>query len=296
MSIFIAYNIKMVEEKSEENLLKERKESLVKFIKIKYEWISYLILAVIVYISIKIRTANLLGLRDITTGGWTLGPDLDPFLFLRWAKYIIANGELMPIDMMRYVPLGFETRVELILHPYLIAWFHKIAVLFGSTSVEQSAAIFPVVVFALTVVVFFLFTRQIFIHNLGKMKSNIIALLSSLFLSVIPVILPRTIAGIPEKESLGFFFLFLSLYLFLKAWESKDLKSSVILAVLAGLSTACMALVWGGYFYIFLTIGISLFVAFTLGKTEKSKLIISLSWLITSSIFMGLFSERYTPL
>ena len=48
----------------------------------------YPILAWIVLMSIRIRTRNLPLLRDITTGTWTLGPDLDPFLFLRWAKYI----------------------------------------------------------------------------------------------------------------------------------------------------------------------------------------------------------------
>jgi asparagine N-glycosylation enzyme membrane subunit Stt3 len=38
---------------------------------------------------------------------------------------------------------------------------------------------------------------------------------------IIPAFLSRTVAGIPEKESVAFFFMFLSFYLFLKAWKSE---------------------------------------------------------------------------
>jgi len=107
--------------------LEKRKEEIIKTIKLRYSWLSYIILAAIIFIAVKIRKSNLSGLRDVTTGGWTLGPDLDPFLFLRWAKEIITNGSLMAFDTLRYVPLGFKTDGELILLPYLIAWFHKLA-------------------------------------------------------------------------------------------------------------------------------------------------------------------------
>ena len=76
-----------------ENIIKERQIKFLDFIKKKSDWISYVILGFIVYMAVWIRTRNLPGLRDVTTGGWTLGPDLDPFLFLRWAKYIVENGE-----------------------------------------------------------------------------------------------------------------------------------------------------------------------------------------------------------
>src|SRR3989344_2539562 len=114
----------------EDKLIEERKEKLISFIKTKYSWIAYILLAVVIFIAVKIRTRNLSGLRDITTGGWTLGPDLDPFLFLRWSKYIVENGTLFAVDSMRYVPLGLSTGLEYPLPSYSIAWFHKIAVFF----------------------------------------------------------------------------------------------------------------------------------------------------------------------
>jgi len=170
------------EEKSEESQdeeaiefnLKERKEKTLKFLKKKGDWIFYLILAFITYISIFIRTRNLGGLRDVTTGTWTLGPDLDPFLFLRWSKYIVENGVLFATDMMRYAPLGYPTNVELLLHPYMMAWFHKIASIFGSESITHSAVLYPVFFFALTVIAFFLMTRKIFLESMGKEKASII--------------------------------------------------------------------------------------------------------------------------
>ncbi len=277
----------------EDKLVKERSQKIVHYLKRNYNLVSYVFLAFIVFLAVKIRTSNLSGLKDITTNSWTLGPDLDPFLFLRWAKHIIANGSLFAIDSMRNVPLGFDTRVELILHPYLIAWFHKIAVLFGSTSVEQSAVLFPVAMFALTVVAFFFFVRKIFIDNFGELYSNLIALISCFFLSVIPVLLPRTIAGIPEKEASGFFFLFLAFYLFLSAWKSEKNVSRYSFTLLAGLSTAAMALVWGGYLFIFLTIALATFIAFLTGNIKKEHIYLYSIWFISASISMSLFSVRY---
>ena len=277
----------------EDKIIKERTEKVTRLFKKYYNLVSYIFLAAIVFIAVKIRTANLSGLRDITTGGWTLGPDLDPFLFLRWAKYIIANGKLFAIDSMRNVPLGFDTRSEVLLHPYLVAWFHKIAVYFGSTSIEQSSALYPVFMFALTVIAFFLFVRKAFIENIGELYSNIIALISSFFLSVLPVILPRTIAGIPEKEASGFLFLFLAFYFFLSSWKANKNMSKYSFAFLAGLSTTAMALVWGGYLFIFLTIALATFIAFLTGDIKKEHLYLYSVWFFSASILMSLFSVRY---
>jgi len=277
----------------EKKAIAERKEKLKSFFKEKYNWIVYVALAFVVFLATYVRTRNLPGLRDVTTGGWTLAQDLDPFLFLRWAKEIVATGTLAATDTMRYVPLGFNTPGELLLPSYLIAWFHNFAVHFGSTSVEQSAAILPVFMFALTVIAFFFLVRKIFISSLGNGKSEIIALLSSFFLSIIPSLLPRTIAGIPEKEASGFLFLFLSFYLFLCAWKSDKLGKQIAFAILAGISTAIMALIWGGFIYIYLVIALSSLIALVFRQATKEKTTIYGIWLLSSFFIMNLFSTRY---
>ncbi len=277
-----------------EDIVNIRKDKIKKMFRAKKEWLFYAILAAIIYIGVRIRTLNLPGLRDITTGEWTLGPDLDPFLFLRWAKNIAANGSLYAIDNFRFVPLGFETKQELLLHPYMIAWFHKLASIFGSSSVEQSAAVYPVFFFAITIIAFFLMTKEIFSGFVKRKDAGIIALISSLFLSVAPAILPRTIAGIPEKESAAFFFMFITFYVFLISWKADDNRVKQYgLALLSGITTAGMALVWGGYVYIFLTIGIALFIAFVFGQINKNEIYVSSIWIVSSLGIMSMFSTRY---
>jgi len=65
----------------EKDDLGRRKEKVINFLKKKKDWVYYLILSFIVFIGVYIRTRNIPKLKDITTGTWTLGPDLDPFLF-----------------------------------------------------------------------------------------------------------------------------------------------------------------------------------------------------------------------
>ncbi|MFH1802121.1 MAG: STT3 domain-containing protein [archaeon] len=273
----------------ESELIQERKKKAIKFFKDNYNVVSYVVLAIVVWIAVKIRTSNLGGLKDITTGTWTLGPDLDPFLFLRWAKYIVENGSLMANDVMRYVPLGFDTSKELVLHSYLIAWFHKIAVIFGSESVTHSAVLYPAFMFALAMIAFFFMTRLIFSRSFDKKFASAVALIATFFLSVIPAILPRTIAGIPEKEASGLAFLFLSFYLYLASWNSEKNLNKYLLAGLAGLATAGMALVWGGYIYVTISITLATLIAFFLGKVDKKRTISYSLWiLVFILVFLGM--------
>jgi asparagine N-glycosylation enzyme membrane subunit Stt3 len=106
--------------------------------------------------------------------------------------------------------------------------------------------------------------------------------------------LSRTIAGIPEKESAGFFFMFLALYLFLKAWKYKELRNSIILTILAGISTACLGLIWGGSIYVFITVAIASLIAFLLNKVHKKELIVYSLWMFFSYLPMLLFSTRFS--
>jgi len=274
------------------NIVKRRQEKLFEFIEKKIDWISYIFLAGVVYLAVWIRTRNLQGLRDITTGGWTLGPDLDPFLFLRYAKYIVEHGSLFLVDHMRYVPLGIDTG-DFLLHYYFIAWFHKIAIVFGSSSVDQSASIFPVFMFALTAISFFLLSRKIIGTALDWKYSNIGAVISTLFFSLFPVFIPRTIAGIPEKESSAFLFMFLALYFFMKAWSDEIKRNKIIFGILAGVSTGLMALIWGAYSYIFFIIVPATFISFLIGNFKKEQIASYALWIISSLVIMIPFSNRY---
>jgi len=283
------------EVESGEKLIEDRKNKVFHFFKKTNIWV-FVFLIIAVILGVYIRSLPMTtdggnpGLWDITTNNWTLGPDLDPFLFLRYAKTIVENGSLPKIDTMRNVPLGFETEARLSVIPHMIAGVYKILKVFSfgidNLNVEFAADILPVIMFALTIIFFFLFVREIFIRKdkRNSTHANLISLISTFFMIIIPALLPRTVAGIPEKESAGFLFIFLSFYLFLKAWKSEKLGFAVIFGVLAGISTAIMSLIWGGVVYIYVTIGIACFIAFILNKIEKKEFIVYTSWLISSLI------------
>ncbi len=269
------------EASKEAEIIERRKQKFIEFLKKDASWIYYLILAVIVWFNIKIRTLPMPGLKDVTTGGWTLGPDLDPFLFLRYAKEIVANGKLAAVDTLRYMPIGFETAKETQLLPYLIAKLHWIINLFGTYTVDYAGVIFPVIVSVFTAIFFFLLVRKVF-EVKGKRASNIIALISTAIMMLLPTLLTRTLAGIPEKESIGFCLMFAAFYFFLIAWRAEKIRNAIIFGLLAGVTTAMLALVWGGVTFVYVGFGIVGFLAFVLEKVKTKEFIVFSLWIFSS--------------
>ena len=275
-------------------LKKERKTGIIGYLKQKRDWIIYSILAFITFLGVYIRTLNISKLKDVTTGTWTLGPDLDPFLFLRWAKYIVEHGSLMVIDTMRNVPLGYNTASEMKLLSYIIAWLFKfMSFFYKEVTVTYAAIWFPVIMFALTTIAFFLFARKIFYKESKKIR-NIIALIATTFFIVIPSLLPRTIAGIPEKEPAGFFFMFMAFYLFLESITSEKITRGLIFGGLAGIFTGLLALIWGGVSFVFMTIAGAILFAFLIGKINKKRFYFFSLWMLAFLITMVPFSTRYS--
>lgn len=284
-----------MENEETQKIIAERKQKIFSFFKNSKEWVYYVTLTAIVFLGVWIRTLNIPKLKDITTGGWALAPDLDPYLFLRWAQDIVANGKLMMIDPMRYAPIGFNTAKEMKLLSYMIAWFHQILASIGlSTDVTYSAILFPAIMFGFTTIAFFLFARKVFYKEEVHVR-NLIALASTLLFVLVPSLLPRTIAGIPEKESVAFGFMFLALYFVLEAFAREKTRTRIIFGILGGIATALMALTWGGVIFVFFTIPFAIIISFFLGKIEKNETIIYSVWMITSFVIMMSFSLKYTP-
>ena len=286
--------------------LEKRKKQAIKFFKEKGAWVYSLIFAFILFLGLHVRVLNISKLKDVTTGTWTLGPDLDPFLFLRWAQYIAVHGKLFILDPFRNVPLinictgsvcdSINTSGEMKMIPYLIAWLYKFLSIFSkNVTVNYAAIIYPVVMFGFSIIAFFLFARKVF-YKLDKNKRNIIALISTALFAVIPSLLPRTIAGIPEKESGAFGFIFLALYFLIEAVTAEKLKKSLIFGALAGVATGLLGLDWGGVIFVFIAIPITFLFIFLLGKVNKKEFYIYVLWMAFSIITTMPFSSRYTPL
>lgn len=292
-----------MENNTEERIIAERKEKVVNFFKHNPSLIFYIILIALVILGVFIRYQPLTdhggnpGLWDITTNDYTLGPDLDPFLFLRYAKEMIQTGSLMNNDVMRYVPLGYDTSTELQMVSYMIVLTYKICSAFGQQSINFAGAFMPVWFFGLTIISFFFFVREIFLRKNDKknyIKASIIASISTLFMTIIPAFLSRTVAGIPEKESVGFFFMFLAFFLFLKAWKSEKISSASVYGVLSGIATALMGLAWGGVSYIYITIALASLIGFLLNKFELKESLVYCLWLVSALIITFSFTNRFT--
>ena len=278
------------EQKIEEIKVEDKKPEMKEkekhpFFKNKWGIIILVLLILILALSIYIRTTNIPQLKDVTTGKYTLGPDLDPFFFTRLAKEISIYGHPINPDYFRTAPVGVPASYNL--HSYLIAGFYKFTTIFdGNIQFELAADIFPVIFFGLALVFFFLFLNKLFSNLMSKKKAKIGAIIATAFFAVMPDLIHRTVAGIPEHESSGIFFIVLALYLFICAWESKG-KKALILSVFAGLSTTLAMSAWGGGAkYIFMIIGLTVFIAFLFQKVKKKEFLVYILWFIFSLVFL----------
>ncbi|MBT3395002.1 hypothetical protein HOA59_02260 [archaeon] len=263
----------------------KRKKDLIRYLKLKINYVYYLLLIFAIFFGSYIRLANLPLLKDITTGKY-LPLALDPFVFLRYGLQILEHGNLMIKDVLRYVPVGYETAGELILVSKVNVIIYKIIHLFSdSISFEFVHVIYPVIFFALSMFVFFLLIRRLF-----DLK---VAVLATAFLSFIPTFLYRTMAGFSDKESLAVFFMFLAFYFFVVSWQTKKISFVILFSSLAGLSTGLMGLTWGGYVFIMAIFGLFGLIEWFFGKVKKKDILSYSVWLFVSLFILSLFTIRY---
>ena len=268
----------------------------------KFRWMFLPIIIWLLFTTAIIRTSNIPGLKDITTGDWTLAPDLDPFLYLRHAQEI-NSGTLQNPDMMRYFPLGAKNYAYQSLMPWVIFYIYKIMSAFGETSLTYAAIITPVILFVISVIGFLLFVKVLSSLKFSEEKSWLCAIIASLFYVFSPSMLHRTVAGVPEIESLGIIWFWFAFLFFVMAWKigtrnsSTDFddkikeqtqKKMIIYGILAGIFTGIMSWSWGGYRYIYMIIGLTTLLIFLFQRDRIKNRIIFFSWIIPALLIIYL--------
>jgi len=253
------------------------------------------ILLWLIFTTVAVRTANLPHLKDITTNDWTLGPDLDPFLYLRNAKEIEA-GTLKNPDMMRYFPLGMTNYASYNMMPWAIFYLYKFLSVFGSSSITYAAIIAPVIFFIASLIGFFFFCTLILSFKFPKAKAYAGATIASFLYATIPQMLHRTVAGVPEIESLGMVWFWLAFVFYALAWKSEKKKSMILFSVLAGLFTGAMSWTWGGYRYIYMAIALTGFLLFLFNPKDKKNFVVFFSWFLAGLVFEFLRFRSLAPL
>ncbi len=257
-----------------ENLIDKRKEKIFNYLKEDKIWIIYLVLVLIILFGIWIRTRNIWLFQN-----YSYIPDVDSYLFVRYAQYIVDYGSLMVMDMMRNVPLGANTGIEAWILAYIMAYMYKFFAIFSSNiNMMFVAAWYPPIFFGLGLVFFFLLVKRLFNWK--------IALLSSTLLTIVPAYLYRTMAGVSDKEPLAMFFVFSSLYFYTVAWQSNTLKKSIIFGTLSGLCTGLLSLAWGGVGIVTLILSLFLLIQLLLYKLDRKDFYVYLVWVIISFMFI----------
>jgi len=269
------------EEKNTEAIIEKRRKKLFNYIKKHHSgFIIYPLAALIIFFGAFIRTLNLPLLKD----KYPLA--LDPYAFLRYARYIIDYGSVPAIDTMRYVPIMFNTSDENIFVSYVIAYLYKfLNILFPGITLEKADILYPVIFFVLGMIGFFFLVKLIF--------DSKTALVASLFLTVIPTYLYRTMAGFSDKEPLAMFMLFFTFYFLVKAHQSKKWIIIIPFSIIAGILNGLMALSWGGVKFVLLIVSIFSFVLFIINKLNKKSLAIYTLWLIPLILIMSFLTPRY---
>ena len=234
-----------------------------------------LLLSVII-LGVWIRTQNIGLLIDQTTGEY-IPTALDPFYFLRLTETILEHGGYPEFDAMRFLP-NSQVEFSQSLLPWAGILVYNAANIFGNYSVQYTSIIFPVVFFVFGLILFFFLVYLL-------TGSKITALISSIFLTILPTYLYRSMAGFFDHEVLGMFAFFLILigyafalkFLDKEEKEKKDKKylyKVILLGVLVGALTVFTIASWRGISnFLFMIIPLS-FVLFWLIKTqdlEKNK-------------------------
>ncbi|MBT4446715.1 hypothetical protein HOC96_05690 [archaeon] len=273
------------DKEEEEAKISSERDQLFNFLKAKKDYFQYLILAIIIAFGSWIRTRNLGILKDTTTGDF-IPLALDPYLFTRYANEIIEKGSLAAYDAGRFVPEGIST-IKYWMTSYFIAYLYKFLHLFNSdVTVNYASVIYPVVAFAGAMVFFFLLCRKLFDWK--------IATLATLFLAIVPSFLHRTMAGFADHEALGTLYLFMAMYWYVCAWQTKTTKKTIIYASLAGLATGAMGVTWGGWKFLLLLISGFTLIEFFMEKTTRKDLYQYLSWMLGILLVTTILVPQYS--
>ncbi|MBI4158953.1 hypothetical protein HY500_01695 [Candidatus Woesearchaeota archaeon] len=234
-----------------------------------------------------LRLQPLPNLIDVTTGKY-ITADPDALAFLRYVKEIVENGALSAVDSLRYYPQGYSNLAEFSFLSHIIAaWYKLVHIFIPSTTPELIHTTYPAFSFIIAMIFFFLFARRI--------SNTKVAVIATAILSVIPTFLFRTLTGVSDKEALGLAFMFGAFYLYTVAFQSNSIKKSAVFAVLAGLSTGILGLIWGGVSFIFLIFGIFSAVNIIADSFTKKDFYTYSIWMFASMITLSSFyPERFT--
>ena len=231
---------------------------------------------------------------------------IDPYFWMRKVKNILDHGH--PGDEIKdgvywnnhmFAPNGRP--VDVSFHSYFSAYIYKFVSFFNNDATLMGVFFFmPVLLSALAVIPAFFIGR--------KIAGNFAGFISALILAIHPGFLTRTAGGFADTDAYNVTLPLFITWLFLEAFETKDLKKKMIYS---GLSAFCMALfafTWIGSWFIldFLMGVLGIFFIYSVIKyfvktkkpsfdglikedTVKNTVILGVSFVLFTIIFLSFF-------
>src|SRR3989344_871902 len=265
----------------EQQDLQQRKASLIAFAMKNQKWIVYILLILIIWLGASIRSANIPLLKDHTTGQ-VITAELDSTVFLRYAEYIAEHGKLPAVDDMRFVPVGADLSKIGTFTSYFVAYLWKFLHLFDKDlTVAYVDIIYPVIAMAVMTFFLFLLVRKIF-------KNDWIALLASLFITVIPTFVFRSTAGSSDHDILGMMLFVMTLYYYIVAYQSQKLSKSLLYGAVSAFLVFIGRHTAGNANFALFIIGAFTLLSIFLDRFEKKDFYLYVSWLGLGMIFIQL--------
>ncbi len=178
---------------------------------------------------------------------YTFLGDLDSYTYLRGARNIEETGTICDviiegkcIDNHMVAPLGVETGAGM--HNYGIVYLHSILYFFNpKVNLMQSAFLLPTLLAVIAAIAAFFIGR--------RLMNNTAGFFAAMFVALSPLFITRTLGS--DTDIWNVMFPLLIIWIFLEAFESKEIWKKISLTALVGFFTGAFSFAWGGWWYVF---------------------------------------------
>ncbi|MGV8141232.1 MAG: STT3 domain-containing protein, partial [Candidatus Woesearchaeota archaeon] len=234
---------------------------------------------------------------------YTFLGDLDSYYFLRFARNLEEKGMICDEivegncwDTYQYAPIGSSTGTAF-MHPLGIFYTYKFLHFFDSSiNLMQSAFILPTILAVIAVIAGFFIGRRI--------MNTVAGFFAAMFIATSPMLISRTLGS--DTDIWNVMFPLIIIFFFLEAIESKKITIKIILAAATGLFMGLFSFAWGGWWYIFVFLMLSILAYFIFEIIKdrinkkpfshtfsilKPEIYITATIFISSMIFVSLFSS-----
>ncbi len=176
---------------------------------------------------------------------------IDPYFWMRHANNVLKNG--YPGDTIKngrqwdtymLAPNGRSVPINDMFHAYFEAYLYKFLHFFNrDLQLKNMIFYVPVLLSALAVIPAFFIGR--------RLGGNFGGLVAAVIVGIHPSFMGRTAGGFADTDAYNVLLPLIITWIFLEAFEAREIRKKIVLAVLAGFFCGVYSFIWLGWWYIF---------------------------------------------